>query len=347
MEAHDSRRYVTYWVEPSEISDAAKRLIQQRDAITVAKTSSDFFIELEQSIMGLRTASRPHPLSVGVAVANAKRYITSGDRVALHDLIAGALNGVVEQVAMPALTSAGASDWNMAIASVDGVMSLPMALVATVSRWGGPFEDDFWVSRMMEMSAQPANGLTDLWNLSYYAATLMLYTAGVGMILGDRVQQLERLLRKLIPTQISDKPGPLCSELSAARSLSCLGSESSASRHVYDVIAPIYQDQLLISDESISSAFDRLELLMVLLGLFCDSDANIFVRYRSAGIIRRSGSFLSAVARPVAELDALRVNGVHPWIALGLFDGDQDRFEDALKGFNGAISARAMTPRNY
>jgi len=348
IEARSHRRYVTYWVEPSEPSDEANRLIHLRDATTVTKTSSTFFTELEQAITSIQDADRPHPFSVAVAVANAKRHITSNDRVALHDLLAAAFNEVLDRaVTPPNISAAAATDWTSAIALVDGAMSLPLALVATVSRWGNAKEDELWVSRLMEMCSQPIDSSMHLWNLYYYPATLVLYTAGMGMVLDGRMIELEQLLRRTVPTQVSDKPGPLCSELSVMRTLSCLGSERDASQHVYDEIAPIFRDQLLISDESTRAAFDRLELLTVLLALFCRSDPELYLRPASAGIIRRGGSFFSVTARPVSELEAKRIDGVHPWIALGLFDRDQERFEEALTGFNSAIVARVTSPGNF
>jgi hypothetical protein len=216
LEAHNPRRYLTYWVGPSEPSDEANRLIHLRDATTVTKTSPTFFTELERAIVSLRDADRPHPLSVSVAVANAKRYITSSDHVGLHDLLAGSFNEVLDRAVTPPLISAAAAgDWTSAIALVDGAMSLPLALVATVSRWGSTKEDEYWVSRLIEMSSRPIDNSMDLWNLYFYPATLMLYTAGTGMVLEGRMIELEQLLRRTVPTQISDKPGPLFSELSA------------------------------------------------------------------------------------------------------------------------------------
>ena len=131
------------------------------------------------------------------------------------------------------------------------------------------------------------------------------------------------------------------------RALSCLGSERDTSQHVYDTIAPIFRDQLLISDESTRAAFDQLELLIVLLALFCRSDSDLHHRPASAGIVRRGGNFLLMTALPVSVLEAKRVNGVYPWIALGLFDGDDERFEEALTGFNSAIAKRAWMPGNH
>jgi hypothetical protein len=190
-------------------------------------------------------------------------------------------------------------------------------------------------------------GLTDALNLSYYPATLVLYTAGLGMVLDSRLVELENILRTTTPIHTSNKPGPFCSELSAVRALSFMGSEKDASQHVFDLIAPIVSAQLLVSDESVREAFDRLELLMVLIGVYSRSNPELEIRFTSPGIIRRVGNMYAGVARPVSDLEALRVGGVHPWIALGLFNGDQEKFEEMLGMFNSAFATRSMYPGNY
>jgi len=347
LEAHNPRRYANCWVEPSAPSEAGARLIQLRDATLVTKTSSDFFTGLEQSIVSIRNANKPHPLSISVAVANAKRFIAADDHIKLHDSLARSFADAVSQITKDSLAANAVNSWIGAIDLVDSAMALSMAFVATVSQWGGPKEDDFWKSRLMEMSFQPPVGNTDLWNLAYYPATLVLYTAGVGMLLANKMVELELLLRRNIQIQTSDKPGPLNSELSAKRSLSCLGTEKESSQHVYDVVAPIFREQLLVSDESVRAAFDRLELLMMLIAFDCQANSELDVRFASTGIIRRFGSFYVGAALPVSELERLRVDGIHPWIALGLFGGNSDRFEELLTRFNGTFSTSAMYPGKY
>jgi hypothetical protein len=347
LEAHNPRRYANCWVEPSEPSEAAARLIQLRDATLVSKTSSDFFTGLEQSIVSIRNANQPHPQSISVAVANAKRFIAADDHIKLHDSLAGSFADAVSRVTKDSLAANAVNSWIRAIDLVDSAMALSMALVATVSQWGGPKEDEFWKSRLVELSFQPPVGNTDLWNLAYFPASLVLYTAGVGMLLANKMVELEILLRRSITIQTSDKPGPLCSELSAKRSLSCLGTEKESSQHIYEVVAPIFREQLLVSEESVRVAFDELELLMMLIAFDSGANSALDVRFASVGIIRRLGGLYFGAARPVSELERQRVDGVHPWTTIGLFDSDKDRLEALLARFNSTFATSGMYPGNY
>jgi hypothetical protein len=198
------------------------------------------------------------------------------------------------------------------------------------------------------MSSQPPRGgTTNTLNLTYYPATLVLYTAGIGMLLDNRIAVLEKILRQTTPIHTFEKPGPYCSELAASRSLSYLGSKREASQHVYDVIAPIFRDLLVESDQRVRAAFDQLELLMALLSFYSTSNSELEIRFASTGIIRRQGGIFFGGALPVSDLEKLRKEGAHPWIALGLFDGDQVRFEEALARFNSEFTTSAMYPSNY
>ena len=319
LEAHNPRRYANCWVEPLEPSEEAARLIQLRNATLVSKASSDFFTGLEQSIVSIRNANKPHPLSISVAVANAKRFLTANDHIKLHDSLAGSFADAESRVTKDSLAANAVNSWIPATDLVDSAMALSMALVATVSQWGGAKEDEFWKSRLMELSFRPPVGNTDLWNLAYYPATLVLYVASVGMLLGGKMLELESLIRRTIPIQTSDKPGPLCSELLAKRSLSCLGNEKASSQHVYDVIAPIFREQLLVSEESVRNAFDEFELLMTLIAFDCLANPNLDVRFVSVGIIRRLGGIYFGAARPVSELERRRVDGIPPVDRSGAF----------------------------
>ena len=55
--------------------EAAQNLIQQRDGRSFQIEDADsFFAKLRDTLEALRQASRPHPLSVEMATALAKRY---------------------------------------------------------------------------------------------------------------------------------------------------------------------------------------------------------------------------------------------------------------------------------
>jgi hypothetical protein len=79
-----SRRYPFYWASRGDLGGLAKDLLQQRGGRSFPITDADsFFVKLRETLEVLRQASRPHPQSVELAVALAKRYCRD-DKFALE-----------------------------------------------------------------------------------------------------------------------------------------------------------------------------------------------------------------------------------------------------------------------
>jgi hypothetical protein len=347
IEERSNRRYPTYWVNPSRPTDNAESLVAHLDAI-VASTSDIFFSVLQDTVKSLVAMAQRHPVSVALAVTSAKRCISTNDQVGLHDLLAREFENIVAQVGGHTTVTMPRPELDGVVSRIDGESATLLALVAIIARWGTEKENTFWVPRLVEMSEIPtASGSTASLNLFLYPATLILYIAGTAMLVAGRPKEVEQIIRRTVRNMFSGNLAPLSSELCAGRSLSCYGSDPEASQHVYDVIAPILREHLLLSDEAVRKAFEQLEILMMLVSIDASSDATLDVRYSSAGIIRRIGGMLSAEARPVVELERLRSGGVHPWISEGLFNGDGDRLNDCISQFNASFATRAMMPRGW
>lgn len=340
LEAHNSRHYRNYWVTPGTISQEAATLISQREAKLVHATSSEFFVELEQASVSLFEAQRAHPVSISVGVANVKRFISMGERIALHDLLSRALSEGVDQVDSIRIMTSG-RPWDQTIGQIESAMSMALALVATTARWGNGDTDQLWSLRLVEMATKrPTGGNTSAINLTYYPETLLLYAAGVGMMIGGRVKDLEHILRKQVPIHTSNNPGPLSSELSAAHALSCLGSEREGSQRVYDVISTLLCEHLLVTEEALRASFEMFELFMALVTSDSRQNSGLEIQYVSLGIIRHEGSVFGNTARPVRVLRSMSSAGSHPWVAQGVFGGDESRFDRALQEFEQWWNAR-------
>ena len=79
-----NRRFPFYWAGRGNVGQHAQDLIQQRGGRSfVIKDADSFFAKLDQQLDALREASRPHPQSVEMAIALAKRYCRD-DRFAME-----------------------------------------------------------------------------------------------------------------------------------------------------------------------------------------------------------------------------------------------------------------------
>jgi hypothetical protein len=70
-----SRRYPLYWAARGSVGGLAQDLLEQRGGRSFPIADADnFFGKLSETLEALRQASRPHPQSIELAVALAKRY---------------------------------------------------------------------------------------------------------------------------------------------------------------------------------------------------------------------------------------------------------------------------------
>ena len=99
LERASSRRYTTYWTTRRRPSAVAQRLIAHRKAEVIQIEDADtFFEKLKEDVTAIEEFSKPHPLSVDVAVTKLKRYMPEPRyRIQLSDLIEETVQEVVEK----------------------------------------------------------------------------------------------------------------------------------------------------------------------------------------------------------------------------------------------------------
>ena len=91
-----SRRYPFYWAARGSVGPLAQDLIDQRGGRTFSIADADsFFVKLGETLEALKQASRPHPQSIEMALALARRYCRD-DKFAME--WAAFLNDEVEKV---------------------------------------------------------------------------------------------------------------------------------------------------------------------------------------------------------------------------------------------------------
>jgi hypothetical protein len=341
LERHNPRRYGTYWVEPAVPNDHSARLIAQRDAVLVPETADTFFVKVRDSVTSLSEMARPHPASVGVAVASAKRYLAEDNEMRLHDLLASELASAKEAIGEWTY-SGSVENLQRLISRIDGATEMASALVATCAYWGDEETDGLWVPTVVEWAARPSVGGTVAFiDLTYYGATRLFYSGGVSMMARGRLAEVEQLTRRTVINHQAGKPAPLSSELLTLRSLSGLVANQSidnTSQHVLELLAPQLGEVLLLSRAAIERAYERFELLLHLVTLDTrGEDTATF--YRSTGAMRHEGGIFAVRPRPVVELEREARDGRHPWVDAGMFGSDQVRIQELLTQFESLFTS--------
>ena len=209
LERAPSRRYTTYWTIRQPPIEVAERLIAHRNAELIQIEDADTFFEtLEENIAAIEEFSKPHPLSVEVAVTKLKRYMSeSRYRIQLSDLIDETLQEVVKS------TSVGTFSPNdpkptpgvvvKRLKAYDTACSKLTAMAAVGGAWANEEQYSLW-HRALERLCPISNPVGyEVWcDLQRYPATLLLYALGLGAVERGQLELLRSLLDvKLHKTQ--------------------------------------------------------------------------------------------------------------------------------------------------
>ena len=159
----------TFWAVRGKPSDAAERLINHKRAgVIEIKDASAFFRELEEKVMALEEVSKPHPLSVKVAVASLKRYIVDDRyRIALHDLVVNETERVYGEIQAPNFSSNDpivADTVSKRINSYESLIEILLGLFTSGCYWGEARHEFLWVKCLDRLvNLPPGINLSSKW----------------------------------------------------------------------------------------------------------------------------------------------------------------------------------------
>jgi hypothetical protein len=207
IERAPSRRYPMYFTTLSTPSAAAQALVQRRAGKIVNIAGADsFFDELAQKVETIEEMRKPHPLSAELAVALMKEYIPEAKhRIRLHDLVAKEIARASDAMVPADLPTRDLQKIEEAfVKQTNRFVSLlgtliPMAYTAGV--WASEDQSSQWFNAIIDFSKRPRNtneSYAVLSQLQAFPAILLLYSFGVGAIVGKQYA----LLGKLLSTEI-------------------------------------------------------------------------------------------------------------------------------------------------
>nr|WP_315481922.1 SIR2 family protein [uncultured Undibacterium sp.] len=201
------RRFSMYWASRGEPGSVAKDLIARRGAqlISIEKADS-FFSKLNEQISALISFSRPHPLSVDVAVASLKKYLSEPKyRIQLDDLI------TEEEERLLKIRSSPGFETVNGVVNTDTVtrrvrayeasseMLISMALVA--GQWSNITQFHPWQRTLRRLAHKETTSGTIIWlDLQRYPACLIAYSLGLGAIASGNLSLLGSLLSTEMPS---------------------------------------------------------------------------------------------------------------------------------------------------
>lgn len=224
IERSVSRRFSHFWAIHGNLGNAAKQLIEHRQAQTLQISDADtFFSELTRLVESLEEFSRPHPLSTEAAVASLKRYLAEyKDRIRFDELVQNEVNRFLEATSSPEFSVLGApypdsTSVTARVRALEATCETLIAMAVVGGYWAEDWHYATW-QQILRRLATPleTDGYTIWLELQRYPATLLFYALGltaveagerglmfIGKMFGtpvyNRHQEVETLVELLPP----------------------------------------------------------------------------------------------------------------------------------------------------
>lgn len=278
----ESKRFSTYWAVRGEPTEAARSLINHRQATLIHIEDADsFFDTVKENVESIEEFSRPHPGSTELAVSSLKRYLPeSRHRVRLSTLIDEIVEQVVDETSGQALavhSDEGAPVPNTEtiearVRAYEAACSTLTAMAVVGGYWAEEEHIALWQRALRRLADLPDTNGYPMWlSLQRYPATLLLYALGLGAAEANRLEFLTRVFS----TEVSRRSGTSMSATQFLPTACMFGDSGRAMRSLPGMggsNAPLNEwihNGLRQSAESVipgqsryTLMFDKLEILM-------------------------------------------------------------------------------------
>lgn len=340
------RRYPMYFCARSELSASAKSIVSSQKAIVVGIDDADsFFRSLDEKIESLEQFNKPHPLSVDVAVASLKRYLSEDRfRIQLRDLLFDEAVQVVstfDRFYSDAVQHQPAAEPLKTLMSrLEGSCSKLVSLFAVGAFYAKddqskPFYEAF---NVVIASPKPSAGYKIWSDIRGYPALLLVYAAGIASVASERFHVLNQLASRTYTvdenTQEVGRGAQLLdlhSVLSRDAGRQLLEGYDRRKTPVSDYLFDKLREKIrpmLSNDQSYELAFDNFEYLWCLLHVdTCLQDTQRVWTPFGAFIWRRERA-MNWIETEIDTVIAKR-DEIWPPLAHGLFGGSVARLEAA------------------
>lgn len=258
-----TRPFTSYWIEPGDMAVPASSLASDCGIVHVRAGADDAFARLGAAVTSLHERPGRHPLALDVAVATAKRDLsTQVQPVAVHDALRAELARLRDAPELN-LTRfdppAGRVDIDVVYGDLEERCAVAAALIATVVYWGDNRTDDWWLGEIRHMG-QPNEGVGGsqaLIRRMNLPALLFFYTAGVAALAARRPEVVGRLFNDFVIRSqgLDRRPSQALTPSDAYTAI------EHPSKRVFELLEPLFTQQLNLSPADYIEHWETFELL--------------------------------------------------------------------------------------
>ncbi len=197
-----NRRYPVYWTARSTLGDAAKEIVDHRDARIVPVADADsFFTGIFERVQTLERTRRENPLSMDLLVDTTKRYLAKPEhRIQLDELVTSEVESLIEKTDGAAFAPQGTwspEEFRSRVAAYEAAAEPAARIAGVMGRWGDGSELPLIldaVRAVFEKTTRIRNGLTIWLDIHSYPAVLIFTAYGIGLTRAGRWQTVHEFL---------------------------------------------------------------------------------------------------------------------------------------------------------
>lgn len=280
-----NRRFSAFWALRDAPSNEATDIIKFRQAYTLEIKSADaLFCDMEGRIEALELFNRHHPLSVPIAVASLKRYLTEERfRIDLRELVRDEVELRMKTLAPLSVNFRDQreelidSQYKTRMTLYESNAEMLIALISHGCFYGTAIQAPIWRDAIIRIAGLSVSqgGSQGLLNLRRYPACMLLYAGGIAATAAKNYDTLRILIREartavpinfdyqnrdlifqIVPGQVLD--GNVLNALIGERRLT--PASDWLHDHLREHLSPLIPD-----DNEFEDVFDRFEYLFTLL----------------------------------------------------------------------------------
>jgi hypothetical protein len=279
-----SRRFSTFWATRGEVSEAGRRLIENRQGTVIPIKDADaLFHELEEKVSCLAEIAARHPLSPRLAVAAVKRYIVDDHQIIrLHDLVTQEAETLYQRLIADEFSPAPSFAKEEPVSRVrryEAYTEVLRNMLVAGSYWGKLSHCGLWQKVLRRIAdARSTVQYTNVWtSLQNYPAVLLGYSVGIASVAAGKYDTLKTVLVDR-EVKFAETEEPLALRIlpvfamqpEDGRRLPGRSSEfTAANNQVQGALRESFRE-VLPSDAEYQATFDRFEYILSM--IYADLD---------------------------------------------------------------------------
>lgn len=345
------RRYPFYWAARGEPAARASDLIAHRQGRTISISDADsLFTRLEQTLLALEAAARPHPVSVAMAVALAKRYCRD-DALAMEwtELLAAEATKIRAFVTGEQFHPGSPDDasLNDLVERIFAETEVLRRLCLVAGRWGGAEARKAVVRMLRDLQCLEASSSQYVYVIAMraMAASLCFNWYLFGCAAGERWGAAVEVLRARILINGAETAFASVLPLAAYREMQWNFLDGFDRRYTpaSDFLVPRIKAEIsdiVVSGSEMERLFDEVELLIA---LEATHQRLAWMKQKdSSSFWVPTGRFSWREMHGALSLDGVIADPArHPWTAAGLAGGLAEDVKAAAEKLKAYVGARS------